>query len=46
MTYIFSNKVAPVTGAASGIGAAIAAELAAIRAKVVVADRDATGSRG
>ncbi|ODT67846.1 MAG: hypothetical protein ABS75_22655 [Pelagibacterium sp. SCN 63-23] len=38
MTKDFAGKVAFVTGAASGIGAAIAAQLAARGAKVVVAD--------
>lgn len=41
----FSDKVAIVTGAASGIGEAIAKELAQGGAKVVVADRDAAGMR-
>ena len=39
----FSGKVAVVTGAASGIGEAIAKELAQGGAKVVVADRDVNG---
>jgi NAD(P)-dependent dehydrogenase (short-subunit alcohol dehydrogenase family) len=41
----FSNKIAIVTGAASGIGAAVALKLAAQGAKVVVADRDLHGAR-
>jgi NAD(P)-dependent dehydrogenase (short-subunit alcohol dehydrogenase family) len=40
---LFDNKVAIVTGGASGIGEAIARELAAGGAKVVVADRDQAG---
>ena len=34
----FSGKVAVITGGASGVGRAIAAKLAALRAKVVIAD--------
>ncbi len=44
MSYDFKGKVAIVTGAASGIGAAIARALAADGAKVLVADRDAVGA--
>jgi NAD(P)-dependent dehydrogenase (short-subunit alcohol dehydrogenase family) len=39
----FENKVAIVTGGASGIGEAVAKELASGGAKVVVADRDKAG---
>ena len=41
----FSSKSAIVTGAASGIGEAVAKELALGGAKVVVADRDITGAQ-
>lgn len=44
MGYDFKNKVAIVTGAASGIGKAIALELAAGGAKVLVADLDEGGA--
>lgn len=44
MGYDFTNKVAVVTGAASGIGKAIALELAAGGAKVLVADLDEGGA--
>ena len=41
-----AGRVAFVTGAASGIGRAIAARLGAEGAAVVLADRDAAGARG
>lgn len=44
MTQRFDNKVALVTGAASGIGEAIALQLAREGARVVVADMDASGA--
>ncbi|SFA69333.1 NAD(P)-dependent dehydrogenase, short-chain alcohol dehydrogenase family [Poseidonocella pacifica] len=43
MTFDFSNKTAIVTGAASGIGAEIALDLARFGAKVVLADMDEAG---
>lgn len=43
MSGTFDNKVAIVTGGASGIGEAVAKELAQSGAKVVVADRDNSG---
>lgn len=44
MGYDFKNKVAIVTGGASGIGKAIALELASSGARVLVADLDASGA--
>lgn len=44
VAYDFRNKVAIVTGAASGIGKAIAQELATGGAQVLVADLDAGGA--
>ncbi|WP_395813606.1 SDR family NAD(P)-dependent oxidoreductase [Devosia sp.] len=44
MTYDFKDKVAIVTGAASGIGAAVARALAADAAKVLLADLDIRGA--
>ncbi len=44
MSYDFGGRVAVVTGAASGIGAAIARALAAHGAKVLVADLDLAGA--
>jgi NAD(P)-dependent dehydrogenase (short-subunit alcohol dehydrogenase family) len=44
MNQRFESKVALVTGAASGIGAAIALQLAREGAKVVVADQNASGA--
>ena len=45
MEHDFKGKVAIVTGGASGIGAAIARQLAGSGAKVVVADLDEDGAR-
>ena len=42
----FTNRSALVTGGASGIGAAIARQLAREGARVLVADRDIAGARG
>jgi NAD(P)-dependent dehydrogenase (short-subunit alcohol dehydrogenase family) len=44
LSHDFSGKVALVTGAASGIGAAVAASLSTNGARVVVADRDRHGA--
>lgn len=44
MAYDFTNKVAIVTGAGSGIGAAVAKALAADGAKVLLADLDLTAA--
>jgi NAD(P)-dependent dehydrogenase (short-subunit alcohol dehydrogenase family) len=44
MSYDFSGKVALVTGGASGIGEAVALQLAAGGAKLVVADLNADGA--
>lgn len=43
MTFHFDDKTAIVTGAASGIGAAIAQDLARFGARVVLADMDEAG---
>ncbi len=45
MSFDFSSKVAIVTGAASGIGEAVAKDLAAAGAKVVVADLNADAAK-
>lgn len=45
MSHDFKDKVAIVTGAASGIGAAIAQQLAGSGAKVLVADLNGEGAR-
>ncbi|MBS1125970.1 MAG: short chain dehydrogenase, partial [Nitrospirae bacterium] len=43
MTSLFSDRIAIITGAASGIGLALSRELCARGAVVVMADRDAAG---
>jgi NAD(P)-dependent dehydrogenase (short-subunit alcohol dehydrogenase family) len=43
VTYDFSGEVAVVTGAARGVGRAIAGSLVAAGAQVIAADRDAAG---
>jgi NAD(P)-dependent dehydrogenase (short-subunit alcohol dehydrogenase family) len=43
MTSLFADRIAIITGAASGIGLALSRELCARGAVVVMADRDAAG---
>lgn len=45
MAHDFKDRIALVTGAASGIGAAVAQRLAGSGAKVMIADLDAEGAR-